>query len=112
MYQDNYPYGYPDPYMNEISNFRQLANQVGSFITVLNNIPLGGGYTIPSGTRVFIHSVRLDAAGNELVTIVFPQIAGGNCIAGSTEVLGSALTAPSGPVHHHHMVPRSYPTYL
>ncbi|MDP1383878.1 hypothetical protein Q8G31_29965 [Priestia megaterium] len=105
MYQGSYPYGYYYDYMNNMNNYRDFASKVGTFHTVLSNIPVSGG-TIPSGSRVFIHSVRTDAAGNEIVTIVFPQMGpGGNCIAGATEVLGSVLeTLP--PVHHiHHGTP-------
>ncbi|KAB2486532.1 hypothetical protein [Priestia endophytica] len=95
MYPNFHSEQYPHNYTNDIYNFRQLANQVGTFITILNNIPIAGG-TIPAGTRVFIHRVVVDAGGNEIVTIVFPQTgAGGNCIARSTTVFGSVLTAPA-----------------
>lgn len=90
MYQNFYPYQYSDTYMDNVYNSRDFASKVGSFYTVINNVPIGGG-TIPSGTRVFIHRVRFDVAGNEIVTIVFPQVYGGNCIARATEVLGSVL---------------------
>ncbi|MFS0906672.1 hypothetical protein AB3N02_26990 [Priestia aryabhattai] len=99
MYQNFYPYGYSHAYMNNMYNFRNFASQVGTFVTVLSNVPIGGG-TIPSGSRVFIHKVRLDSAGNEIVTIVFPEAGiGGNCIAGATEVLGSVLGTPPPPTH-------------
>jgi hypothetical protein len=94
MYPKFHSEQYPHNYTNDMYNFRQLANQVGTFITVLNNVPVEGG-AIPSGTRVFIHKVVVDAGGNEIVTIVFPQVVGGACIARSTTVFGSVLTAPA-----------------
>lgn len=94
MYPNFHSDQYPHNYTSDMYNFRQLANQVGNFITVLNNVPISGG-TIPSGTRVFIHSVVVDAGGNEIVTIVFPQVVGGACIVRSTRVLGSTLLAPA-----------------
>ncbi|WP_242274753.1 hypothetical protein [Bacillus cereus group sp. BfR-BA-01310] len=94
LYQNPYPYQYSHFYMDNMYNSRELTSKVGSFFTILNNVPISGG-AIPSGTRVFIHRVRLDAGGNEIVTIVFPQVVGGNCIVRATEVLGSVLEAPA-----------------
>ncbi|WP_176542606.1 hypothetical protein [Bacillus toyonensis] len=94
MYQNPYPYQYSHSYMDNIYSSREFTSKVGSFFTILNNVPISGG-VIPSGTRVFIHRVRLDAGGNEIVTIVFPQVVGGNCIARATEVLGSVLEQPA-----------------
>ena len=104
MYQDSYPYGYYHPYdgyMNNMYNFRAFAGKEGTFVTVLDNVPVSGG-VIPSGSRVFIHKVRLDTSGtDEIVTIVFPQAGmGGNCVAGATDVFGSVL-AGTPPVLHH-----------
>ncbi|WP_180235380.1 hypothetical protein [Bacillus cereus] len=98
MYQN--PYSFPHTYMDYMYDSRDFTSKIGTFFTVLSNVPVSGG-TIPSGSRVFIHNVRRDAAGNELVTIVFPQIVAGGCIVGATEVLGSSLEALP-PVHHLH----------
>lgn len=98
MYQNPYPYQYTDTYMDNVYNSREFASKVGSFYTIINNVPIGGDGTIPSGTRVFIHSVRFDVAGNEIVTIVFPQLYGGNCVARATEVLGSVLATLPVPI--------------
>ncbi|WP_342720142.1 NADH:ubiquinone oxidoreductase (plasmid) [Bacillus paramycoides] len=94
MYQNSYPYPYqyPQTYMDNM--YREFTSKIGTFFTILNNVPISGG-TIPSGTRVFIHNVRRDAAGNEIVTIVFPQMVTGGCIARATDVLGSVLEAPA-----------------
>ena len=94
MYPNFHPDQYSHTYMNDMYNYRQFAGREGTFVTILNNIPIAGG-TIPQGTRVFIHRVVTDAAGNEIVTIVFPQVVGGNCIARATQVLGSVLEAPA-----------------
>ncbi|MED4183586.1 hypothetical protein [Priestia megaterium] len=89
MYQDSYPYGY---HHHNMYDFRDLffSNRIGSFYTILNDLPVGGGF-LPSGTRIFIHSVRLDAGGYELVTIVFAQ----NNIVRKTEVFGTDITKPA-----------------
>jgi hypothetical protein len=94
MYLNFHPDQYSRTYMNDMYNFREFAGRVGTFFTVLNNVPITGG-TIPSGTRVFIHRVTTDSAGNEIVTIVFPQMGAGGCIARATQVLGSVLEAPA-----------------
>ncbi|MED3946599.1 MULTISPECIES: hypothetical protein [Priestia] len=107
MYQNSYPYGYYYPYYDytgEMYNFRNFASQIGDFYTILHDLSLGSGITLRSGTRVFIHSVRYDAGGNEIVTIVFPH----NCIVRKTDVLGSKLEEPA-PVYQyrHDISPRS-----
>lgn len=94
MYQNQYSHAYPHAYMGDIYDARVLANQIGKFLTVLNDVPISGG-VIPAGTRVFIHNVVRDAGGNEIVTIVFPQMGPGGCIVRSTNVYGSSLEAPA-----------------
>ncbi|MEH7362712.1 hypothetical protein [Priestia megaterium] len=107
MYLNSYPYGFSQTY-NNMYEFRSVANLVGTFISIANDIPLST-FTIPAGTRVFIHKVRFDPAGNELATIVFPEGTGGGCVAGATEVSGSMLTSPfnTGTILHggHHYGP-------
>ncbi|WP_053565553.1 hypothetical protein [Bacillus cereus] len=94
MYQNPYSYQYPHTYMDDIYTSREFTSKIGTFFTVLNNVPISGG-AIPAGTRVFIHRVAQDAGGNEIVTIVFPQMGPGGCIARATNVLGSSLEAPA-----------------
>ncbi|QDY85959.1 hypothetical protein FQU75_22920 [Paenibacillus polymyxa] len=75
-----------------------FSNIIGQFYPIPNQIPLTNGYTIPAGTRVFIHTTTFLPSGEESVTIVFPMQVGGNCIAGSTIVNASSLMtgAPGG----------------
>ncbi|MCU7668218.1 hypothetical protein [Bacillus thuringiensis] len=109
MYQNLYPYLYTPTYMDNMYNPREFTSKIGTFVTVLSDVPILGD-TIPSGTRVFIHNVKLDAAGNEIVTIVFPQIVAGGCIVGGTDVLGSTLEKPAS-VHHHAQPHPQHPQY-
>lgn len=99
MYQNPYSNPYPHAYMGDIYDARVLANQIGKFVTLLNDVTISGGI-IPAGTRVFIHRVVRDAGGNEIVTIVFPQMGPGGCIGRVTNVLGSSIEAPA-PVHQY-----------
>ncbi|TXR64625.1 NADH:ubiquinone oxidoreductase [Bacillus sp. AR8-1] len=92
MYQNWYSNPYSHTYTDDM--YRDFASKIGSFFTILNNVPISGG-AIPAGTRVFIHNVVRDAGGNEIVTIVFPQMGPGGCIARSTNVYGSSLEAPA-----------------
>lgn len=89
MYQDSYPYGY---HHHNMYDFRDLyfTYRIGSFHTILHDLPIEGGF-LPSGTRFFIHSVRLDAGQNEIVTIVFAQ----NNRVRKTEVFGTDITKPA-----------------
>ncbi|PEU24473.1 hypothetical protein [Bacillus wiedmannii] len=100
MYQNQYSNPYPHTYMDDIYTSREFASKIGTFVTILNNVPISGG-GIPAGTRVFIHNVVRDAGGNEIVTIVFPQMGPGGCIARATNVFGSSLEAPA-PIHQMH----------
>ncbi|WP_339309713.1 hypothetical protein NZ043_27165 [Paenibacillus sp. FSL k6-2145] len=68
-----------------------FSNIIGQFYTIPSPIPLTNGYTIPAGTRVFIHTSIFLTSGEESVTIVFPMQAGGACVAGSTVVNASTL---------------------
>jgi hypothetical protein len=108
-----YPNFHPDQYSHTYTNddmydFRQFAGRVGTFHTILNSVPVAGG-SIPAGTRVFIHRVTTDAGGNEIVTIVFPQMGAGGCIARATQVFGSALEAPAQIMQY--QIPRSSNPY-
>ncbi|MGG0511266.1 hypothetical protein [Priestia megaterium] len=106
MYQESYPYGYHYPYNGYMNNFRAFAGKEGTFVTVLADLPVSGG-VIPSGSRVFIHKVRMDTSGtDEIVTIVFPQLGmGGSCVAGATDVLGSMLGGTPPVLHLYHGAP-------
>ncbi|MDM5270553.1 hypothetical protein [Bacillus wiedmannii] len=98
MYQNSYSNSYT--YMDDIYNSRDLTSKIGTFLTVLNDVPISGG-VIPAGTRVFIHNVVRDAGGNEIARIIFPQMGVGGCIVAGTNVFGSALETPA-PIHHSH----------
>lgn len=93
-------YSNPYTYMDDIYNSRDFASKVGTFFTVLNDVPISGGI-IPAGTRVFIHNVVRDAGGNEIVRIIFPQMGAGGCIIAGTNVFGSVLETPA-PIYHSH----------
>ncbi|MBG9715267.1 hypothetical protein P9F15_28505 [Bacillus cereus] len=69
MYQNFQPYHYH----NNSYQFRIFERLVGEFFTTLKPIKVPQiGHVIPAGTRVFIHKVDHDQAGQEIVTMVFP----------------------------------------
>ncbi|HFK1495279.1 TPA: hypothetical protein ACGXKS_005931 [Bacillus cereus] len=99
MYQNQYSNAYT--YMDNIYNSRDLTSKIGTFVTILHDVPISGG-VIPQGTRVFIHNVVRDAGGAEIVRIVLPQMGSGGCILAATNVFGSALEKPAELEHLHH----------
>ncbi|MEH7424354.1 hypothetical protein [Bacillus thuringiensis] len=94
MYQQNYDeysYDYTD-------NARQqsFVNLVGQFHILPQPVILANGQQLQAGTRVFIFRVGFNQLGQEVVTIVFPNVVGGNVSLGLATVGGSQLSG--GPV--------------
>ncbi|WP_242273302.1 hypothetical protein [Bacillus cereus group sp. BfR-BA-01538] len=89
MYQQNYV-EYPYEYTN---NPRQqsFVNLVGNFHILPQLVTLPNGQQLQAGTRIFIFRVTFNPMGQEVVTIVFPYVVGGNVSLGLAPVAASQL---------------------
>ncbi|EMJ6444800.1 MULTISPECIES: hypothetical protein [Bacillus] len=93
MYQQNY-----DEYSYDYTNNprqQSFVNLVGQFHILPQSVILPNGQQLQAGTRVFIFRVAFNQMGNEVVTIVFPNVVGGNVSLGLAPVAASQLS-PGG----------------
>ncbi|MGN4294271.1 hypothetical protein [Bacillus cereus group sp. MYBK87-2] len=90
MYQQNY-----DEYSYDYINYprqQSFVNLVGQFHILPQPVVLPNGQQLQAGTRVFIFRVGFNQLGQEVVTIVFPNVVGGNVSLALATVSGSQLS--------------------
>lgn len=89
MYQQNFgEYSYD--YINHPRQ-QSFANLVGQFHILPQPVILPNGQQLQAETRVFIFRVTFNPMGHEVVTIVFPNVVGGNVSLGLASVAASQL---------------------